>query len=133
MAIKRLLPEGVEIVCACGASTVYAAGAGLTVGVGVIATPVCPACQVRRADIFVHATAPERATAAVQVRVGAGKAVCAWLMAAGQFADGVTAGQIPAELLAGATPWPTTGAVEVPLSPPLAKAHAEWCAAHPQG
>jgi len=131
MSIKRLWPEGVEIVCLCGAPTVYAA-ADLTVGIGVVATPVCPSCLTRRADLFVQRGEPTGYPEATLGRVRAAKAVLQWLVRAGRFADGVTAEMIPAELTAGATAWPAGAPVEVPLAETFAKAHAAWLLAHPQ-
>jgi hypothetical protein len=131
MSIKRLLPEGVEIVCLCGAPTVYAA-ADLTVGIGVVATPVCPSCQTRRADIFVQGGEPTGYPEGTMGRMRAAKAVLQWLVGAGRFAEGVTAEKIPAALGEGATAWPTGAPVEVPLAETFAKAHAAWLRTHPQ-
>ena len=131
MSIKRLLAEGVEIVCLCGAPTVYAAIA-LTVNKGMVITPLCPSCQTRRADLFVQDGAPAGHPEATLTRMQATKAVFKWLVEAGRFAEGVTAEQIPAEKLVGATGWPTGDPLEVPLAVPFAKAHAAWLLAHPQ-
>lgn len=131
MSIKGLLPEGVEVVCLCGAPTVYAVGQ-LTVYNGMIATPVCPSCQTRRADIFVRGGEPVGYPEATLVRMRAAKAVFTWLVAAERFAEGVTAEQIPADLMVGAMAWPTGAPVEVPLAEAFAKAHAAWLRAHPQ-
>jgi hypothetical protein len=65
-------------------------------------------------------------------RLRAAKAVMQWLVGAGRFAKGVTADQIPAEMVAGATAWPSGAPVEVPLAETFAKAHAAWLQAHPQ-
>ena len=128
MSINRLLPSEAEIMCLCGQTTRHATGA-LRVGIGVILTPLCGHCKVRRAEIFVQSGEPTGYPDETLARIRAVKAVFKWLVDAGSFVDGVTAEMIPPALMQGATAWPTVGEVVVPLSSAFAQAATAKAAA----
>jgi hypothetical protein len=125
MAIRRLLVDGVENVCGCGASTVWAA-ADLFVTGGTVRFPTCPVCKIRsvvlapRPGVIVEDGSPN---AGIQ---RAYKAIFAWLVAQGRFAGKVTREQINTAILEGAPAWPTTGEVMVTVLPAYAVAWDAW-------
>jgi hypothetical protein len=131
MSIKRLLPNGVELVCMCGAPTVFAQ-ADLVVGLGIIQVPCCPQCKTRRVDLFVQNGDLTAFAEETRERLRAVKTVFKWLVDGGRLVDGLTVEQVPDAMLVGAAAWPTGAPVEVALAAPFARVHAEWLRAHPQ-
>jgi len=128
MPINRLSPSAVEIMCLCGQSTRYA-NTDLQAGIGVILTPLCGHCKVRRAELFVQSGEPTGYPEETMARIRAVKAVFRWLVDAGRFVEGVTVEMISPALLQGATVWPTSGEVVVPLSAAFAQAASAKAAA----
>ena len=130
MTIRRLFPTAIDVVCACGAPATHEL-ANLEVMRHVVPFPMCTACGVRQTTVAAPVGPANTAQGAdVLARTRAIKGLCVQLAALGRASAQrpMTAG-----VEVDALPWPTEGAVEVPLAADFATAYAAWQAAHPQG
>jgi len=128
MSIAKLAVDAIEVVCLCGAPAVVPLEA-VRVANATAIFPPCPVC----CNTQISVTVPCGPVAAgvdadIQARTRAAKGLVAHLHRARGTGDAVMVEALAVD----AVPWPTEGAVVVPLASTYAKAYAAWCAAHPQ-